>query len=93
MSCNIPVTLSNNIRPVAESSLAATGCVAMAGNSKIDPIDEAQRVAELSAGYSIGHRSATLIHPTPIDDNTPTVFENSVEELEYLRHEDAYSER
>jgi hypothetical protein len=84
----IPVTLSNNDGPVAESSRTAAGRVATAGDCEIDLTDEAHRAADPSAGPLVSQLSATLVHPTPQEDDAPPIFENSDEELEYLWRKD-----
>ena len=89
----IPVTSSNDDGPVAESRRTAAGRVATAGDCEINLTDEAHGAADPSAGPPVSQRSATLAHPTPEEDDAPPTFENSDEELEYLRREDARLEK
>jgi hypothetical protein len=60
---------------------------ATAGYSKVDLINEAPpRATDHAAGPSVTQGSAMLSHPTPEEDETPLLFNNLDEELEYLWH-------
>jgi hypothetical protein len=88
-----PVTSSNDDGPGAESSRTAVSRAARASDRKIDLTDEAHRAVDSSAGPPVSQWSATLAHHTPEEDAAPPTFENSDEELEYLRREDARLEK
>jgi hypothetical protein len=76
-----------------ESSHTPTSCVATASHHKINLAKKVYRAADPSAGPLASQRSATLAYLTPKEDNAPPNFENSEEELKYLRREDAYVEK
>jgi hypothetical protein len=88
----VPVAASDE--PIAESSCGPARRAATAGDPEVDLTDEApSRAADYSAGPPVTQRSATLGHPTPKEGEAPPLFENSDEELEYLRREDARLEK
>ncbi len=87
------VMLSNDDRPVTESSRIAAGCIATAGDRKIDLTNEAHRAVYPSAGPPVSQRSTTLAHTTLEEDDAPPIFENSDEELGYLWRKDARLEK
>jgi hypothetical protein len=66
---------------------------ATASDRKIDLANEAQRAAAQSAGLPVSQWSAMLAHPTPREDDAPSTFKNSDEELKYLWREDARLEK
>jgi hypothetical protein len=79
--------------PIAESSRVPARCAAMAGDLEVDLTDEApSRAADHSAGPLVTQCSVTLRHSTPEEGEAP-LFENSDEELDYLRCVNAHLEK
>jgi hypothetical protein len=79
---------------IAESSRGPAGRAATTGDHEVDLTNEAPpRAADPSAGPPISQCSATLGNPTPEEGDALPAFENSDEELEYWRREDARLEK
>jgi hypothetical protein len=65
----------------------------MAGDPEVDLTDEApSRAADHSASTPVTQRFATLRHPIPEEGEAP-LFENSDEELDYLRRKNTRLEK
>jgi hypothetical protein len=79
--------------PIVESTRSPARRTATAGDSEVDLADEAPfRAADHYADPPVTQHSTTLGHLTPEEGDAP-LFENSDEEPEYLRREDARLEK
>jgi hypothetical protein len=88
----VPVSQTDD-EPIAESSRGPARRAATAGDPEVYLTKEApSRAADHSAGPPVTQCSATLGHPTPEEGEAP-LFENSDDELEYLRRKDARLEK